>query len=311
MITVAAVNPSVDRLLRVPRLRPGTIHRPLEAVAVAGGKGLNVARVAHALGAEVQVVGIAAGGAGRWVADALERAGVPARWIWTDGETRTCTSIAEDDRDAELTEFYESGPSLSPHTWREYAALVGSAASRSGWLVVSGSFPPDLGAPELTDLLRAAAGRTAVDVSGEPLAAATGPVDLVKLNAAETVELLGPGAVRNAEDLPELSRALRHRWGGSTVAVVTAGRRGAVLSAPDGPAVWARTPVIGRFAVGSGDAFLAGLLTARQSDSTWEDALRLATAAAAANAETPGAGVVTARRVHELVPLVDMEEVRT
>lgn len=311
MITVAAVNPSVDRLLRVPRLRPGTIHRPLQAVSVPGGKGLNVARVAHALGAEVQVVGIAAGGTGRWVADALDRVGVAARWIWTDGETRTCTSIAEDDRDAELTEFYESGPGISAQTWREYAALVGSAARRSGWLVLSGSFPPGLGASELSDLLRAAAGHTAVDVSGEPLAAATGPVDLVKLNSAETVGLLGRGAVQDDQDLPALSGALRRRWGGSTVAVVTGGRRGAVLRAPDGPPLWARIPVTGRFAVGSGDAFLAGLLTARQSDSTWEDALRLATAAAAANAETPGAGAVTARRVRELAPLVEMEEVRT
>lgn len=314
MITVAAVNPSVDRLLRVHRLRPGSIHRPLEAVSVPGGKGLNVARVAHALGAEVQVVGIAAGGAGRWVTDALERSGVPARWIWTDGETRTCTSIAEDDGAddgaGELTEFYESGPSISTQTWREYAALVGSAASRSGWLVVSGSFPPGLGAAELTDLLRAA-GHTAVDVSGAPLAAATGPVDLVKLNAAETLELLGRAAVRDDRDLPGLARALRRRWGGSTVAVVTGGRRGAVLSAPEGPPVWARVPVTGRFAVGSGDAFLAGLLTARQSESTWEDALRLATAAAAANAETPGAGAVAAQRVRELVPLVEMEEVRS
>ena len=35
----------------------------------------------------------------------------------------------------------------------------------------------------------------------------------------------------------------------------------------------------------------------------------LATAAAAANAEVPGAGLLTARRVRELVPLVEMEEV--
>ncbi|MBI2244095.1 MAG: hypothetical protein HYU55_09200 [Nocardioides sp.] len=315
MITVAAVNPSVDRLLRVHRLRPGSIHRPLEAVSVPGGKGLNVARVAHALGAEVQVVGIAAGGAGRWVTDALERAGVPARWVWAGGETRTCTSIAQDDGAAggggELTEFYESGPSISTQTWREYADLVGSVAGGSRWLVVSGSFPPGLGAAELSDLLRATAGDTAVDVSGEPLAAATGPVDLVKLNAAETVELLGREPVRDDRDLPVLARALRDRWGGSTVAVVTGGRRGAVLSAPEGRPVWAGVPVTGHFAVGSGDAFLAGLLTARQSGSTWEDALRLATAAAAANAEVPGAGRVAVQRVRELVPLVEMEEVRT
>ena len=310
MITVAAVNPSVDRLLRVRRLRPGTIHRPHDQVSVPGGKGLNVARVALALGADVQVVGIAAGANGRWLAGAVERLGLPAQWVWASGETRTCTSVAEDDGDRDLTEFYEPGPPVPAQTWREYAELVRGAARGTSWLAVSGSLPPGAGAPELSDLLAAGAARTAVDVSGAPLATATGAVDLVKLNAAETADLVGDRAGVDERDLPGLCRALRDRWGGETVAVVTGGRQGAVLSVVDRRPVWARVPVTGSYPVGSGDAFLAGLLTARESESSWEDALRLATAAAAANAAVPGAGVRTARRVRELVPLVEMEEVR-
>ena len=310
MITVAAVNPSVDRLLRVHRLRPGTIHRPHDQVAVPGGKGLNLARVALALGADVQVVGIAAGGTGRWLAGAVEQLGLPAQWVRVSGETRTCTSVAEDEGDRDLTEFYEPGPPISAPDWRVYAELVRAAARGTGWLAVSGSLPPGAGAPELSDLLTAGADRTAVDVSGAPLATAAGAVDLVKLNAAETADLVGDRAGADGRSLPGLSRALRERWGGDTVAVVTGGRAGAVLSVADRRPVWARVPVLGSYPVGSGDAFLAGLLTAREAESSWEDALRLATAAAAANAEVPGAGVLTARRVRELVPLVEMEEVR-
>lgn len=310
MITVAAANPSMDRLLRVPRLRRGSIHRPHDQVTVPGGKGLNLARVARALGAEVQVVGIAAGTAGRWLADALEDLGVPARWVWTPGESRTCTSIAEDDGDASLTEFYEPGPHVTAAEWREYVDLVRTASGGAGWLAVSGSLPPGQGSQALASLLGARATCTAVDISGEALAAAVSDrVDLVKLNTPETLELLGEPAVGHEQSLPWLSQELRRRCGERTVAVVTGGPDGAVLSAPGLPQLWAGVPVTGRFAVGSGDAFLAGLLTARQERASWEDALRLATAAAAANAEVPGAGLLATDRVRELVPLVEIREV--
>ena len=71
-----APNPSIDRLVEVDRLVPGTIHRPTLVRAVAGGKGLNVARAAASLGATVTAVGILAGHGGRWLAEALDADGV-------------------------------------------------------------------------------------------------------------------------------------------------------------------------------------------------------------------------------------------
>ena len=77
----------------------------------------------------------------------------------------------------------------------------------------------------------------------------------------------------------------------------------------EGPPMWARMPLVGRYPVGSGDAFLAGLLTAREHGESWPFALRLATAAAAANAEMPGAGALTPERVMTLCSLVEVREV--
>jgi 1-phosphofructokinase/tagatose 6-phosphate kinase len=133
---------------------------------------------------------------------------------------------------------------------------------------------------------------------------------MVKLNASEALELLGPRTGGQDQSLPWLSRELRRRCGEESVAVVTGGREGAVMSVPGEPLLWAGVPVTGRYPVGSGDSFLAGLLTARQRSASWKDALRLATAAAAANAELPGAGVLAVNRVHELVPLVEVREAR-
>ena len=57
-------NPSIDRLYKLDRLEVGQIHRPLSMVAVPGGKGLNAARAAAALGGSVTAVGIVAKRAG-------------------------------------------------------------------------------------------------------------------------------------------------------------------------------------------------------------------------------------------------------
>ena len=68
-----------------------------------------------------------------------------------------------------------------------------------------------------------------------------------------------------------------------------------MLAAPDGSLFEGVLYVRGRYPVGSGDAFLAGLVTALEAGS-WEDALRLALGAGAANAELPGAARIDPTR---------------
>ena len=141
-----APNPSVDRLLEVDRLVPGTIHRPTLVRAVAGGKGLNVARAAVALGATVTAVGIVAGHNGRWLAEAAASDGIVGRFVWTDGETRVCTSIA-DAETGELTEVYEAGPAATDQAWAAFEDEIAEVIASGGIdaMTISGSLPP--GAP--------------------------------------------------------------------------------------------------------------------------------------------------------------------
>jgi fructose-1-phosphate kinase PfkB-like protein len=58
--------------------------------------------------------------------------------------------------------------------------------------------------------------------------------------------------------------------------------------------------VRGRYPVGSGDAFLAGLVVALDGGAGWGIALRLALGAATANAELPGAGRLDPSRAEAL-----------
>jgi fructose-1-phosphate kinase PfkB-like protein len=83
---------------------------------------------------------------------------------------------------------------------------------------------------------------------------------------------------------------LRRR--GATLAIVTRGVHGAALATDAGTWTLGNLPASrrGSFSVGSGDAFLAGFLAGLARGLAPDAALRLAGAAGAANARTPGQG---------------------
>jgi 1-phosphofructokinase family hexose kinase len=294
MITCVAPSPSIDKVFEVDRLHPGGIHRPIRFVQVAGGKGFNTARAAAALGAEVCAVALLGGHAGRWITDELNRVGLPFVAAWCRGETRSCLSVA-DERTASLTEFYETSAAVSPAEWEGFAREVHKAAEAATWTTVSGSLPP--GAPPDGYEQLAAAG---VNVALDTVVLGAARPALVKVNAAEAATLTGL-AVSSAGDAVEAAHALWQRIGGDGhAAAVTRGRCGAVLVTPDGSAWHGSLHVAGRYPVGSGDAFLAGLVTALSAGGGWPDALAAALGAAAANAELPGAGLLDGARAPAL-----------
>ena len=280
MIAFVAASPSIDRLHVVDTLTPGGIHRPQRVVAVAGGKALNAARAAHALGADVHAIALLGGHTGRWVAAALEEEGVTCDAVAGPGETRICLSVSDGEA---LTEFYEPGPELGAEHWDALEAMTARVAARATWVAVAGSLPPGAPADGPVRLLRAArraGARVALDVSGEALRLGleAGP-DFVKVNAGEAAEL-GFGT---AEELREAA-------GHGAAAAVTHGADGMELAAPDGATHRAEPPRLGAYPVGSGDSALGGFLAALDAGADWPAALARAAEAGAANAQVPGAG---------------------
>jgi 1-phosphofructokinase family hexose kinase len=273
VILCVAANPSIDRLFAVDRFVPGAIHRPTAFVQVAGGKGLNAARAAAQLGGDVRAAALLGGHAGRWIAEQLAAEGVELHAAWAQAETRSSLSVAGA-REG-LTEFYEHGFPVSAREWGAFAAMVVRLAAESSWMTLSGSLPPGAPADGYVGLIPRT--RTALDSRAEGVDARPA---VVKLNEAEA----GAGA----DGAPAAARALHDRSGGA--AIVTRGREGAVLVTPDGETLAGRLDAEGAYPVGSGDAFLAGLVVALDRGAGWADALRAALGAGAANAALPGAG---------------------
>jgi len=152
--------------------------------------------------------------------------------------------------------------------------------------------------------------RAALDARGAALAAAIGAgPDVVKVNASEAAALIEM-RVASVDDAAAAARELRGMSGSNgRAAIVTLGAEGAVLAEPGGSLVRGRLEAVGPYPVGSGDAFLGGLIVALDAGASWTEALQLALGAAAANAEVPGAGRLDRKRAESLARSATVSDV--
>jgi 1-phosphofructokinase family hexose kinase len=306
VILAIALSPSVDVTYVVEELVEGGQARPLEVHRVAGGKAINAARAAAALGAAVRVVAPLGGGTGTELADGLAAAGIPLRRVPTALATRSCVSVFSR-ASGSLTEVYEHAPALDD-AWAGIVAAVSAdlgTAPLPGWAVLSGSIPAtgtDDPIGELAEIVARAGARLAIDTHGAALDRALdlGPElapALVKVNRAEAAAALGSDG-----PAAELAARLHDRTG--RTAVVSDGPSG--IAAADDTGRWlAVVPdVRGGFPVGSGDSLLGALVADLDAGSPLDQAIGRAAAVATANALVPGAAVFRREDVAALLPRV-------
>ncbi len=294
----------------MPGFAPGAIFRTSQAQVQAGGKGLNVARAAHALGLPVRAMALIAGDAGRYFMTLAAREPFPCQGLslW-QGETRTATLILHPPQ--ESTVINESGPTPDAAAWDRLGETL--LAEDAALIAFSGSVPgerPDGAAfGGLLDRLLAAGRRVAVDSSGDPLRAALGrPLWLLKINAAELGGALGESLSGRAA---LVAAARRVCAGGPEWVLVTDGARGACLVGKEG-AWWATPPPIEAVnSVGAGDSALAGFCRAMLdplSAAAAPDALRWAIAAGTVDTLSNAPGVVTLREVEQVAARVQVSD---
>ena len=298
MILTVTPNATVDKTYRVEDFRLGQVNRPSLTYTVAGGKGLNVARVYQKLGGTAISTGFLGGLNGRIVAQAMKQEALPDEFVRIPGDTRICIAVI-DPNNGTQTEVNERGPEVAARSVRELLRRVARLLSQHAFefVVLSGSLPPGVPDTLYADLIgiaRKAGVRAVLDSSGKALLAGLEAKPfLVKPNRAELESLFGD-PLRERADIIEAARALNER--GIALVAATQGAEGAILIT-SGKGWWAVPPKIEFVsAVASGDSFVAAFLWAWKHGECPGDpafALRLATAAGAANAAVIGAGFCT------------------
>ena len=308
MILTVTLNAAVARTLVVPSLTLGHRHRAPESVTLAGGKGINVARSLRTLGVPVLAAGFAGGRNGDAIRDGLSEAAIPFDLVEIEGHSRTSTAIVDPMSGAQ-TEINEYGPSVSPAEAREFSRRLEHLMEYATAVVFAGSVPPNMEESFLVGLVRRSRERglyTVVDSPPSTLRAALkADPSLVSPNQNEAESVAGFDFIEESDFPLGLSRLVEM---GAADACITSPEGRSYLTTKGG-IVSALAPRIEAVSnIGSGDAYLAGLLAGLlHRDLPPVEAVRLAAGCAAANAETLGAGHFEARRAEELADSVQVE----
>jgi len=322
MILTVTPNPAFDRIQVVPPFNPGQVCRASALSLFPGGKGVNVSRAVRILGGQSLCAGFLGGHTGRMQADYSAREGLAAHWTWVDGETRVSVIVVSPEDDTLpkgavsgaagdgrapsgmlTTVFNEQGPSVTLEDWKRLQADVLQLAANAEAVCLSGSLPAGLPPDIFGDLLQAlrrARARVWVDTSGATLRAAMDMrPEVVKINHLEAAALLGWREFQDVSTAAQAAQTIQHN--GVSKAILTLGKAGAVLASDAG--TWhARPPAIKPLcAIGSGDAFLGGLVMAALADMPDPDAIRQAVAVGTANALTLGGGNFSRQDMEQLL----------
>lgn len=294
MILCVTFNPAIDRTMVVRDFAQGGVFRPQHTIVAPGGKGINVARAARALGGDAICAGFLGGFSGRYLESSVALEGIASRWTWlSNRETRTCVILI--DPDTGLTSVVnESGPTVDAADWIRFRDDVLEAAGGTGIVSFSGSVPPGTPLAQFERLVRdliAAGKHVWVDTSGAALKTAASVRGVaLKVNEDEATSLTW----RPIDSISDAVSVAREIYTDTVqTVVITMGERGAILV--DGGKAWHAVPppVAVKSAVGSGDSFLAGLVLALANGESFGQALAQATAAGAANALSVGGGSFT------------------
>ena len=301
LIGTVTLNLALDVTYGVEELVVGGSHRVTSTQQRAGGKGVNVARVAASLGHQVLALGFVGGLTGEIVAEELFDAGLTAMLTPILGETRRTVAIVNG-VDGDATIFNEVGPSVSDDEWRAFHDRMPWA--RLDVLACSGSLPPGLPADAYAELAVRARHHdvlSVIDVGGDALVAAAKAGAVVRSNAAELREALGDLSVE--EGARQLVSA------GATAAVITDGTHGMVAASNQG--VWRALPVerVAGNPTGAGDACTAVVAAAiaGSPEPDWPLVLKSAVAASAAAVLTPVAGDIDLEAYRRWQPLVAVQ----
>lgn len=290
MILCLNPNAAIDKTIVVSSFEINKIHRPESVLALAGGKGCNVARALKTLKETPVVSGWVGGLAGQFIEKQLHQEGIQTDFIYTDYESRTCTSILDRENQT-MTEIYEKGEPVPAENVKQLQDRIRTVIGNYKALTLSGSLPP--GVPSdfyagVIAIAKEAGVLTFLDSSGDALRAGTeaGPF-FVKPNETEAKSLL---SVKSGDALDFVQAAVEISTRYKTKTVLSMGANGAIAAQGQDVFIVKNPSVDAKSAVGAGDCMLAGLTYGVLHGFSFEETIACGVAAGTANTLTIGAG---------------------
>lgn len=281
MVYTVTFNPAIDYVIRVGKLKPGSVNRSVSEQTFCGGKGINVSIVLNELGIRSKALGFIAGFTGKAIEDGMRSKGIETDFVeLPEGCSRINVKIKSD----EETDINGGGPGIPAEALDKLYEKLDSL--RDGdVLVLAGSVPDSLPSDVYEKILARLSGKkikTVVDAAKDLLLNVLKYEPfLVKPNDDELGEMFG-AELKSVDDIVYYAGKLKE-MGAANVLVSMAGD-GAVLLDENGTLhkCGACRGVV-KNSVGAGDSMVAGFIAGLRDDGI-EYALKLGTAAGGATA---------------------------
>lgn len=308
MILTVTANPTIDRVYVMEDFAIGKVHRAKTVSRSAGGKGINVARVAHILGRKTAAMGFVGGYTGDFIRSEVEKLGIKNLFTPIVGETRTCVNIS--DASGASGEILEEGPEVSKEETTNFIRAFSSHVSEYDIICVSGSLPKGLTGNFYTELVRIAKEknkRIIVDTSGNTLEEILPAKPyMVKPNQDEISALMNKEIV-TADHIKEALSFLLVK--GVEVPLISLGKRGAAAMIEGCCYIFTPPEVKVVNAVGSGDSSVAGVAAGLDMGCDIQDAIKLGMAAGTANTQFEQTGIVTKELVEQYFSQIIVKQI--
>lgn len=285
MITTVTLNASIDKAYHMQgSIQNGEVMRVAACRNSAGGKGLNVARVAKICDSEVKATGMVGGFNGAYLEALLDKDKIRHQFFHIKGETRSCINILDETYGS--TEYLEPGCQVSKDECEEFLENVFPGIIKGSDVVtISGSAPKGIDSDIYEKMIRIVKKQgmeVVLDTSGEFLKnALKAKPTMVKPNKDE-IEMLFQVKISGVEEIKTYAEKIYEM--GIPYVVISLGKDGAMMVCKDGifQAIPPKLTVINT--VGCGDSMVGAFAVAIEHNFTSETALKYAVSVASANA---------------------------
>lgn len=307
MILTVTLNPAVDKTYTTGSLMLGQVNRMRTVHNIAGGKGINVAKILRQYGYQVMTAGFLGGYTGQFIEKCMQEIQAQCCFTKVAGETRSSINVIAED--GYVTEILEPGPVVSAQELEQFEADYRKAVAACELVVMSGSVAKGIPADiygKLVAIGKEAGKRCILDTSGEALLHGIEAAPyMIKPNQKELEYLVG----HKLKDIGEVACAAKElRKKGIEHVLVSMGKKG-LLSVSEAGVWWGKSPAVKAVnTVGCGDSVVASYAMSVLKGEDEETALKRATAISAANAATLESGDISLELAEELLGKIQLEK---
>jgi tagatose 6-phosphate kinase len=310
MLLTVTLNASVDKLYLLDENIPGTVMRVREVRNSAGGKGMNVSRVAAQLGEPVTAMGFVGGYTGKYFESLITQPLIARAFTHTSAEMRNCINCW-DLSCARSTEYLETGAPVEEADVDRFIEDFAMRLPGADVVAISGSLPrgvPDDFYATLVRMCHNAGKAALLDASGAALRAALPATpDFIKPNASEMAALLG-FEPRTREEQIEAITAYKRQ--GIACAALSLGAEGVLVACEEGVFHGEPPAIQPSNTVGCGDSMVAGFAVGMARELAITEQIRLAVAVATASALYIGTGDYAQGDFDAILPKVQVHRLQ-